>query len=320
LSSTCPEPGKRAQRTLIVAHRGASGYLPEHTAAAKVLGYGQGADLLEQDVVATRDGELVVLHDIWLDDVSDVAARFPGRQRVDGHFYVIDFTRAELAEISLEERRRPGTRDLLYPGRFPSSSQLFRITSLEDEIRLIAGLNRSTGRKVGIYPEIKEPRWHRQAGIDLTRLVHDALMRSREMLAGPLFLQSFDSDVLRRLHEEFATPWPLVQLLSRERAESLTTDERSLREIAALAAAVGLPYTTLLWIDGGGRIGATPLAQMIIDAGLALHPYTLRRDAPQLRGISYRDALEFLIEELAVEALFCDFPDDAVAIRDGSAA
>lgn len=319
MSSTCPEAGQPARRTLIVAHRGASGYLPEHTAAAKVLGYGLGADLLEQDVVATRDGELVVLHDIWLDDVSDVASRFAGRQRADGRFYVMDFTRAELAAIRLEERRRPGERVLLYPGRFASSSPHFRVTSLEDEIRLIAGMNHSTGRQVGIYPEIKEPDWHRQGGMDLTRLVHEALTRSRELLQGPVFLQSFDRQALQRLREEFATPWPLVQLLDRERAESLALDRKSLRDVAALASAVGLPYMTLLSYHGA-RLQASPLAQTLIDNGLALHPYTLRRDVPPPGGISYREALAFLIEELAVEALFCDFPDDAVAIRDCSAA
>src|SRR5690606_12727821 len=76
----------------VIAHRGASGYLPEHTREAKVLAYGQGADYLEQDVVATVDGRLVVLHDVCLDDVTDVARRFPERRRQDGRFYVIDFT------------------------------------------------------------------------------------------------------------------------------------------------------------------------------------------------------------------------------------
>ena len=65
---------------IVIAHRGASGYLPEHTLASKALAYGLGADFLEQDVIATRDGELVVLHDLFLDDVTDVAQRFPGRQ------------------------------------------------------------------------------------------------------------------------------------------------------------------------------------------------------------------------------------------------
>src|SRR5690606_39329903 len=73
----------------VVAHRGASGYLPEHTREAKVLAHGQGADYLEQDVVATRDGHLVVFHDLHLDDVTDVATKFPERRRPDGRHYVI---------------------------------------------------------------------------------------------------------------------------------------------------------------------------------------------------------------------------------------
>ncbi len=84
------------ERAIVIAHRGASGYLPEHTLVGKALAYGLGADYLEQDVVATRDAQLVVLHDLHLDDVSDVAQRFPGRHRDDGLHYVIDFDLAEL--------------------------------------------------------------------------------------------------------------------------------------------------------------------------------------------------------------------------------
>lgn len=293
--------------------------MPEHTAAAKVLGYGQGADLLEQDVVASGDGQLVVLHDIWLEDVSDVAARFPGRQRADGHFYVIDFRRSELAELGLEERRKVGEPRLLHPDRYPYRSPDFRVLGLEDEIRLIAGLNRTTGRRVGIYPEIKEPAWHQANGADLTRLVYEALVRCREHLTGPVFVQSFDELALRRLHDEFAASWPLVQLLGRDEALALAMDQRSLREIAAFAAAVGVPFTTLLTVEAG-RLVPSGLARTVVDAGLGLHAYTLRRDVPPSGGVTYADALRFLIEELAVDALFCDFPDDAVAVRDGSAA
>ena len=319
MSSTCPERRGAGQKTRIVAHRGASGYLPEHTTAAKVLAYGLGADLLEQDVVATRDGELVVLHDIWLDDVTDVAARFPGRQRADGRCYVADFMRSELETLRLGERRRPGAQELAYPKRFPFASAGFTVAGLEDEIRLIAGLNATTGRQVGIYPEIKEPAWHQANGVDLPRLVHEALLRCRELLTGPVFVQCFDAQTLLRLRAELAAPWPLVQLLDRERALALVEDRGSLRETARLAAAVGLPYTTLMALENG-RVVASTLARALIDEGLALHPYTLRRDAPPPGGISYREALRFLIEELAVDALFCDFPDDAVAIRDCSAA
>src|SRR5688572_24954616 len=93
----------------VIAHRGASGYLPEHTLAAKALAYGLGADYLEQDVVATRDGRLVVLHDLHLDDISDVARRFPGRQRADGRHYVVDFDLSELETLRVFERRTPGS-------------------------------------------------------------------------------------------------------------------------------------------------------------------------------------------------------------------
>ena len=88
----------------IIAHRGASGYLPEHTLAAKAMAYAMHADYLEQDVVATRDDELVVLHDIHLDRVTDVADRFPGRARSDGRYYVRDFDLVEVYELRVTER------------------------------------------------------------------------------------------------------------------------------------------------------------------------------------------------------------------------
>jgi len=81
-------------RPIIIAHRGASGYLPEHTLAAKALAYGQDADFLEQDVVLTRDDQPIVLHDIYLDTVTNVAQAFPDRVRTDGRYYAIDLTLA----------------------------------------------------------------------------------------------------------------------------------------------------------------------------------------------------------------------------------
>ena len=93
-------------RPLVIAHRGASGYLPEHTAEAKALAYGMGADYLEQDVVATRDAKLIVMHDVALDAVTDVASVFPARARSDGRYYAIDFDLAEIQRLRVIERRR----------------------------------------------------------------------------------------------------------------------------------------------------------------------------------------------------------------------
>lgn len=307
-------------RTRVIAHRGACGYLPEHTNVAKALAYGLGADFIEQDVVATRDGELVVLHDIWLDDVSDVAARYPERGRDDGRHYVIDFTWNELSELSLLERRRSRTREPEYPGRFPFDLPL-RISRFEDEIRLISGLNATTGRHVGIYPEVKDPAWHLEAGLDLTALMNEALVANRELISGPVFVQSFDAGELQRLKQEFGMTLPLIQLLERGDAERLARSANARRRIAEYATGVGLPFQTLIQpqlVDG--RPAPTELVSVLTDSGLLIHPYTLRRDVAPEGEVDYAAALKFLIHELDVDALFSDHPDDALAVRDRSGA
>ncbi len=88
---------------LVIAHRGASGYLPEHTLPAKALAYAMKPDYIEQDVVMTKDDQLVVLHDHYLDRVTDVAERFPDRAREDGRYYAIDFTLAEIKSLRVTE-------------------------------------------------------------------------------------------------------------------------------------------------------------------------------------------------------------------------
>ena len=88
---------------VVIAHRGASGYLPEHSLPAKAMAYAQGADYLEQDLVMTKDNELVVLHDHYLDRVTDVAERFPDRARKDGRYYAIDFTLPEIKSLKFTE-------------------------------------------------------------------------------------------------------------------------------------------------------------------------------------------------------------------------
>jgi glycerophosphoryl diester phosphodiesterase len=317
LSSTCLEPAGIGSRTRIIAHRGASGYLPEHTAVAKTFAYGQGADFLEQDLVATSDHQVVVLHDIYLDDVSDVASRYPERRRDDGHFYVVDFTLAELRDIRLAERRMPGTDELRFPGRFPYELDLFGILSFEEEIRLVSGLNASTGRHVGLYPEIKDPAWHARAGIDLGSLIHSTLTANRELISGPVFIQSFDASELRRLRDELATEFPLVRLLEAADAEALMADSAAVAEIADYAAGVGLPFDTLIATGSDAGLRPSDLAIALADAGLLIHPYTMRRDLRPPRQLDYFETLRFLIRELEVDALFCDHPDDGIAIRDG---
>ena len=119
---------------IVIAHRGASGYLPEHTLEAKALAHGQAADFIEQDVVLTKDDVPVVLHDVHLDAVCDVADRFPERRRDDGRFYALDFTLAELRTLRFSERRDPQTGRQVFPGRFPAGTGTFRIATLAEEL------------------------------------------------------------------------------------------------------------------------------------------------------------------------------------------
>ncbi len=97
--------GAYAQQSdkLVIAHRGASGYLPEHTLESKALAFGQQADYLEQDLAMTKDNRLIVIHDHFLDGLTDVAKKFPERKRADGRYYVVDFTLDEIKTLEMTE-------------------------------------------------------------------------------------------------------------------------------------------------------------------------------------------------------------------------
>ena len=156
---------------LIIAHRGASGYLPEHTLESKALAFGQGADYLEQDLVMTKDNHLVVIHDHFLDGLTDVAQKFPGRARADGKYYVPDFTLAEIRSLQMTEnfKTENGKQVPVYPDRFPLWQGSFKIHTFEEELQFVRGLEKSSGKRIGIYPEIKAPWLHHQEGKDIAR-------------------------------------------------------------------------------------------------------------------------------------------------------
>jgi glycerophosphoryl diester phosphodiesterase len=308
-----------SEAPVVIAHRGASGYLPEHTLEAKALAFGLGADYLEQDVVATRDRELVVLHDLYLDDVTDVARVFPGRGRSDGRHYVIDFDLAELRKLTVSERRQPGTAAPRFPNRFPIEKGAFRIATLDEELELIAGLNRSTGRAVGIYPEVKSPRWHREHGVDLAAMTVAKLdAHGYRDESSPAFLQCFDATELRRIRTDLGCPLKLVQLVGPESEYARLLDEDGLAGVAGYAAALGPSYEQL--VTGGENPRADPRPARLVDAarraGLRLHPYTFRRDVLPPFAPSFERLLEFFFVAVRVDGVFCDHPDIAVRVRD----
>ncbi|HEU4616796.1 MAG TPA: glycerophosphodiester phosphodiesterase [Gammaproteobacteria bacterium] len=302
-------------RKLVIAHRGASGYLPEHTREAKALAYGQGADFLEQDVVATRDGSLVVLHDIHLDDVTDVARRFPARRRPDGRHYVIDFDLDELRRLNVHERRRRGTDELLYPNRFRDDGLEFRIVTLEEELRMIGELNRATGRTVGIYPEIKEPDWHRRHGIDLSARLLAALdEHGYRSASDPVFVQCFDAGELERCRRELGTRLRLVQLVDGDAAGDAMLSRESLSRIAAYADVVAPSFQQIGVPSGDGGFRAETWIGGLALLGLGLHTWTMRRERVPAGVRDFESMLAFFLT--VTDGVFCDQPDIAVAVRD----
>lgn len=290
--------------------------MPEHTLAAKALAFGMGADYLEQDVVATRDDRLVVLHDIHLERVSDVAARFPSRHRDDGRFYVRDFDLGELRTLNVHERRN-ARGSAVFGRRFPTELGGFRIPTLEEEIEMIRGLAVSTGRAVGIYPEIKAPAWHRKEGIDISPLVLRVLeAQGFCKRSDPVFLQCFDAGELRRVRQELRSDLKLVQLIGENGGGEAGTDYEELqrpaglRQIARYADGIGPALGQLYTLaDIDGHPVSSGLVSAAHAAGLVVHPYTFRADALANGFGDYREMVDWFVTALKIDGMFTDFPD-----------
>lgn len=289
---------------MIIAHRGASGYLPEHTLESKALAFGMGADYIEQDLVLSKDDIPIVIHDIHLEEVTNVKEMFPERKREDGRYYVIDFTFEELLKLKVNERINRKTGKVVYPERFPSGASSFSLHSFSQEIELIQGLNKSTGKEVGIYPEIKNPGFHREEGKDISSIVLDVLQEyGYSDSSDACILQCFDRWELRRIRFELGSRLFLTQLLE-ERSE---LDD--IEAYAAYANAIGPHYGLLI---GGmnlkGDLTFNDAVKRAHDLGLKVHPYTYRKDSHP--GFdSFEELLRVSFEQLGVDGVFTDFPD-----------
>lgn len=310
------------ERPIIIAHRGASAYLPEHTLPAKAMAHALKADFIEQDVVLTADGVPIVLHDIHLDSTTDVATVFPDRAREDGRFYAIDFTLAEIRQLRAHERRGADGK-AVFPERFPAMEGLSGVPTLSEEIALIDGLNRSSDHRAGIYVEMKGSAFHHREGQDLPaavlKVLQDGGWAERRDL---VFLQSFEPEALRQLKYEHKTELPLIQLIA-ENAwdesglvdfDQLRTDE-GLDAVAEYANGIG-PWLMQLYtgVDESGAPQLTDLAKRAQARGLLVHPYTFRADQlpPGIKSFAQLHRLFF--QDLQVDGVFSDFPDRSRAL------
>ena len=274
---------------ILVAHRGASAYAPEHTLDSYQLALKQGADFVEQDLQITRDGVLVCLHDLTLERTTNVKEIFPTRSREElvagipaRRWYVSDFTLRQIKRLDAGS---------WFDVRFKGA----QVPTFQEAIDLVRG-------KAGLYPETKAPEVYSQRGFDMERLVLDVLRKNRlDKLSAarhtPVIIQSFSPESLRRLSGTLRTKLPLVLLVGDEaRARWLTA--AGLAESKQFASGIG-PAKAL--VDKSLVMQAHAL-------GLSVTPYTFRSlNTGRFKNV--REEMSYYLYNLGVDALFTDNPD-----------
>lgn len=320
---------------VVIAHRGASGYRPEHTLASYALAIEQGADFIEPDLVATRDGHLVARHEPLLDATTDVTQHpeFASRRstkHLDGKpvtgFFASDFT---LQEIKQLRALQPN------PARSKQYDGQFEIPTFEEILDLRETESRKRGRSIGIYPETKHPAFHVALGLPLEDRLLEALQRRQlDNAEAPVFIQSFESANLQYLHGR--TKVRLVQLFDDDVVHYDSTGTKvaavrirhfgdprgttlphNLTDIAKYAYAVGPWKRHILRDVGDGALLKSNLIERAHAAGLRVHAFTFRNEpatlAPQYQNDPQREYVQFF--EMGIDGVFSDFPDTALTAR-----
>tara|TARA_B100000686_G_C16682283_1_gene912652 strand:+ start:266 stop:1288 length:1023 start_codon:yes stop_codon:yes gene_type:complete len=308
-------------KKLVIAHRGASGYLPEHTYSGAVMAFVSGADFLELDVVMTKDGHLIVMHDLTLNATTNVKEIFPEKKNRKGKYQVIDFTLNEIKLLKVHERSSMSGKNAAFPQRFPIDYQLFEIPTLDNMINLVKGLSKSSGRKMGLYIEIKAPEFHSKHNKDpalklLKLLNHHGFQEATD----PVFIQSFDSKTLKKLRYQHKTRLRLIQLIGENRWRLSDTDftylksEKGLNDVSEYADGIG-PWMNqlVLGVDLSGNFQITNLVKNARRKDLLIHAYTFRADRLPDYVSNFDELLDIFLNEVGVDGIFTDFPDLVVS-------
>jgi glycerophosphoryl diester phosphodiesterase len=289
-----PEP-----RKLLVAHRGASAYAPEHTREAYVEALRQGADILEPDLQVTRDGVLIALHDLTLERTTNVRDRYPDRYRETPgprgpvrSWLARDFTLAELRTLDA---------GAWFDDRFRGA----RIPTLAEVIEIARG-------RAGIFPETKAPEVYADHGLDMEDLLvrelrRQGLERPDAVPETPVLIQSFSAESLRILRTEHGLRLPLVLLVPESDPDGWTK-KTGLERARSFADGIG-PAKRLL-------LDLPDLAERAHALGMTVFPWTFReRDPGGFPSVS-QEMAHFLYE-LGVDGLFTDNPDLFPRRREG---
>jgi len=271
---------------LLIAHRGASAYAPEHTLTAYRLAIVQDADYVEQDLAVTRDGVLICLHDDSLERTTNVEEVFPQRATIDPvtglrQWLAVDFTLAEIKQLDAGS---------WFDTKFAGE----RVPTWEEAVAVV-------GTMAGLYPELKTPSLYQSRGIDMTRLFAESMQRLglTARPAGSIVVQSFDEGPLRELSKQFPTVPRTFLIEVRDGPRWLTRE--GLVEIATFATGIG-PSKILLE-------GQPGIVRMAHDAGLTVTPYTFTTRGARTRFADVGAEMRHYLTDLNVDALFTDNPD-----------
>ncbi|MEU1802619.1 glycerophosphodiester phosphodiesterase [Streptomyces sp. NPDC019937] len=337
-TATASGPVRGLPVPTVIGHRGASGYRPEHTLGSYQLALDMGADIVEQDLVPTKDGHLVCRHENDITATTDVSAHpeFADRKTtktVDGTkltgWFTEDFTLAELKTLRAKERI-PGNRqrNTLYDGRW-------EVPTFEEVLQWAEREGRKRGRRVWLYVETKHPTYFRGIGLGLEERVAKLLRKyGRHKKDAALFLQSFEPSSIQRLRKLVATPavvllstinsrpWDFVEANDPRTVADLVKPE-GLKWIASYAQGIGPDLSVIIPRTADGKLGTpTSVVKDAHAAGLVLHPYTMRNENTFLpadfrRGSdpnAYGDAFGAFKAYFGtgIDGIFSDNPDTAL--------
>jgi glycerophosphoryl diester phosphodiesterase len=337
-ANALPSDDRRHRRhPLVIGHRGASGYRPEHTLASYETAARLGADFIEPDLVTTRDHVLVARHEPEISGTTDVASHpeFAGRKTtkvLDGvpttGWFTEDFTLAELKTLRAVERL-PQVRqhNTLYNG-------LFQVPTFEEILALRKQLSHELEREIGVYPETKHPTYFRALGLPLEgRLVEILRTWDLDEHDAPVFVQSFEAANLRTLHDTYRLRAPKIFLTSiagtpfndpRSYADYLTPG--GLKELSRFVDGLGPDKNQIIPRNPDGSLGTpTALVPDAHAAGLVLHPYTFRAENtflptnlrvstdPTGYGKAFDEQLAFM--RAGIDGFFTDQADIGVLSR-----
>lgn len=289
---------------IIIAHRGASGLLPEHTIEGYQKAIEQGADFIEPDLVITKDGVLIARHDIYLSTTTNVAEHpeFADKKRFIPQlgrrdWLSMDFTLAEIKTLRAVQPRE---------GRDKSHDGKYSIPTLAEIIALAKTHNQANGTNVGIYPETKQPSIFATAGFDFAKILLETLKEASAANGElPVYIQSFDVDILVEIAP--FTDIPLIYLLENEDQDDLIVEMAEYKDILS-----GIGPDKRLLINDDFSASALLLAAK--QMGLKVHPWTFRDDDVG-DGFDSAEAEYLTYFELGVDGIFTDFSATGVRLK-----